>query len=201
MVTASRSCRPCQGPRQTCPSVLLQAARPSAGPGDAHQSKPEARPALSPVSCSSPSTSVIQRTVQEKGNKKKNSGPKFCSNSSVMQRQGCVCFPSQEFSGRWGFSAGPVGRNPPGNAGDSSSIPGRGTRTPHGQVQLSPNAPAPEPVLSGASPQQKLSPGAAAGERSLPATAKSPPSAAKDLACGKGGPEGRNQDPGRQIDT
>ena len=199
MVTASRSCRPCQGPRQACPSVLLQATRLSAGPGGAHQSKPEARLALSPVSCSSPSTPIIQRTVQEKGNKKKKSGPKFCSNSSVMQWQECVCFPSQEFSGRWGFSPGPVGKNPPCNAGDSSSIPGRGTKTPHGQVQLSPSAPAPEPVLSRASPRQKLSPGAAAGERSLPATAKSLPSGAKDLVCGKGGPEGCNQDP-RQPD-
>ena len=31
----------------------------------------------------------------------------------------------------WDFPGGPVAKNLPSNAGDTSSIPGRGTKTPH----------------------------------------------------------------------
>ena len=38
------------------------------------------------------------------------------------------------------FPGGPVVKNPPSNAGDTSLIPGRGTRIPHATGQLSPHA-------------------------------------------------------------
>ena len=69
VLTASQSCGPCQGRRRAFPSVLLQATGPAAGPGGAHWSKAEA---FSPVSCSSPSTSIVQRAVQEEGIRKRN---------------------------------------------------------------------------------------------------------------------------------
>ena len=40
----------------------------------------------------------------------------------------------------WDFPRGPVVKNPPSNAGDMSSIPGRGTKIPHATAQLSPCA-------------------------------------------------------------
>ena len=42
---------------------------------------------------------------------------------------------------------GPVVKNPPSNAGDAGSIPGRGTKIPHAAEQLSPCATSTEPVL------------------------------------------------------
>ena len=36
----------------------------------------------------------------------------------------------------WHFPGGPVVTNPPSNAGDGGSIPGRGTKTPHAAGQL-----------------------------------------------------------------
>ena len=44
----------------------------------------------------------------------------------------------------WDFPGGPVVKNPPYNAGDAGSIPGRGTRFPHATGQLSPRATATE---------------------------------------------------------
>ena len=38
----------------------------------------------------------------------------------------------------WDFPGGPVVKNPPSNAGDAGSIPGRGTKIPHATRQLSP---------------------------------------------------------------
>ena len=38
------------------------------------------------------------------------------------------------------FLGGPVVKNPPSNAGDTGSIPGLGTKTPHAMGQLSPSA-------------------------------------------------------------
>ena len=35
------------------------------------------------------------------------------------------------------FPGGPVAKNPPSNAGDTGSIPGRGTKIPHATGQLS----------------------------------------------------------------
>ena len=39
---------------------------------------------------------------------------------------------------RWDFPGGPVAKNPPSNAGDAGSIPGRGTKIPHAAEHLSP---------------------------------------------------------------
>ena len=51
---------------------------------------------------------------------------------------------------------GPVAENPHSDAGDASSIPGWGTKTPHAAGQLSPRAAATEPELAGARrPQPK----------------------------------------------
>ena len=44
------------------------------------------------------------------------------------------CMRDQDFPG------GPVVKNPPSNAGEASSIPGRGTKIPHVARQLSPRA-------------------------------------------------------------
>ena len=41
---------------------------------------------------------------------------------------------------------GPVVKNPPSNAGDAGSMPGRGTKTPHAAGQLSPHATTTEPT-------------------------------------------------------
>ena len=43
------------------------------------------------------------------------------------------------------FPGGPVIKNPPSNAGDMASIPGRGTKIPHAMGQLSPRTTAREP--------------------------------------------------------
>ena len=42
------------------------------------------------------------------------------------------------------FPGGPVVKNPPTNAGNAGSIPGRGTKIPHAAGQLSPRATATE---------------------------------------------------------
>ena len=42
------------------------------------------------------------------------------------------------------FPGGPVVKNPPYNAGDAGSLPGRGTKIPHAMGQLSPRATATE---------------------------------------------------------
>ena len=47
------------------------------------------------------------------------------------------------------FPGGPVVMNPPSNARDTDSIPGRGTKIPHAMGQLSPRATACEPWHSG----------------------------------------------------
>ena len=44
------------------------------------------------------------------------------------------------------FPGGPVVKNPPSNAGDVGSIPGRGTKSPHAPEQLSPHATSTEPM-------------------------------------------------------
>ena len=41
---------------------------------------------------------------------------------------------------KWDFPGGPVVKNPPSNAGDAGSIPGRGTKIPHATGQLSPRS-------------------------------------------------------------
>ena len=46
----------------------------------------------------------------------------------------------------WDFPGGPVVKNPPSNAGDTGSIPGRGTKIPHAAGQLSPHATTREPA-------------------------------------------------------
>ena len=46
----------------------------------------------------------------------------------------------------WDFAGGPVVKNPPSNAGDAGSIPGRGTKIPHAAGQLSPRASTIEPA-------------------------------------------------------
>ena len=51
----------------------------------------------------------------------------------------------QEYSRR-DFSGGPVVKNSICNAGDTSSIPGQGTRIPHATEQLSPSVATIEPV-------------------------------------------------------
>ena len=60
------------------------------------------------------------------------------------------------------FSGGPVVKNPPSNAGDESSIPGRETKIPHATGQLSPCAATTEHTHSRAHvPQLEGSPRAA----------------------------------------
>ena len=44
-----------------------------------------------------------------------------------------------------GFPGGPVVKNPPSNAGDTGSNPGRGTKIPHAMGQLSLRATTTEP--------------------------------------------------------
>ena len=48
------------------------------------------------------------------------------------------------------ITSGPVVKNQPSNAGDSGSIPGRGTKIPHAEGQLSLSAATTEPTRSGA---------------------------------------------------
>ena len=48
------------------------------------------------------------------------------------------------------FSGGPEVKNPPCNAGDASSIPGRGTKIPRAMKQLGPHAAATEAACSAA---------------------------------------------------
>ena len=45
------------------------------------------------------------------------------------------------------FPGGPVLKSPPCNAGDTGSIPGRGTKIPHAAEQLNPRATTTEPAL------------------------------------------------------
>ena len=45
------------------------------------------------------------------------------------------------------FPGGPVVKNPPSNAGDAGSIPGRGTKIPQAAEQLSPCATTTGPAL------------------------------------------------------
>ena len=69
-------------------------------------------------------------------------------------------------------------KNPPSNAGDVDSIPGRGTKIPHAVGQLSLRATTTEPVHSGArEPQLERSPCAAT--KSLLAATKDPHAAMK----------------------
>ena len=57
------------------------------------------------------------------------------------------------------LSGGPVVKNPPSNAGDLGSIPGRGTKIPHAAGQLSPCNATTEPAHSEAhAPQIERSP-------------------------------------------
>ena len=55
----------------------------------------------------------------------------------------------------WDFPGGPVVKNLPSNAGHACSIPGRGTKIPHTEGQLSRRAPTTEPVHSGARTLQR----------------------------------------------
>ena len=50
----------------------------------------------------------------------------------------------------WDFTGGPVVKNPPCNAGDAGSTPGRGTKVPHAVEQLSLSVTTTEPACSGA---------------------------------------------------
>ena len=52
------------------------------------------------------------------------------------------------------FPGGPVVKNLPSNAGDTSSIPGRGSKIPHAAEQLSPRATTIEPVHQRSQVQQ-----------------------------------------------
>ena len=88
------------------------------------------------------------------------------------------------------FPGGPVVKNPPSNAGDVGSIPGRGTKIPHALGQLSPHATTTElarlskrdcvpqtaePTRSGArAPQLEREPCMSQLERSLSAATKDP---------------------------
>ena len=56
------------------------------------------------------------------------------------------------------FPGGPVVKNPPSNAGDVGSIPGRGTKIPHAVGQLSLNATTTEAACSRARVRQLESP-------------------------------------------
>ena len=59
----------------------------------------------------------------------------------------------------WDFPGGPVVENPPSNAGDVGSLPGRGTKIPHATGQLSLCAATTEPACSRAHvPQLERSP-------------------------------------------
>ena len=79
------------------------------------------------------------------------------------------------------FPGGPVVKNPPYNAGGGGSIPGRGTRIPHAEGQLSRRVTTREPVCHNywARALQLLSPRAATRERSPRTTTKSSCAATK----------------------
>ena len=82
----------------------------------------------------------------------------------------------------WDFPGGPVVKNPPSNAGDAGTIPGRGTKIPHAMRQLSLHAATTEPVRSGARmPQLERSPRTA--KKSLRTTTKDPACHDKDPMC------------------
>ena len=51
-----------------------------------------------------------------------------------------VFLPIQLISQSWDFPGDPVVKNPPSNAGDAGSIPGRGTSISHAAGQLSPRS-------------------------------------------------------------
>ena len=80
------------------------------------------------------------------------------------------------------FPGGPVVENPPSNAGDAGSIPGRGTRIPHAMGLLSPCAATTEPALSGACMPQLESPHATTREEPT-CRNEEPALAMKDPAC------------------
>ena len=94
------------------------------------------------------------------------------------------------------FPGGPVVENPSCNTGDASSIPGRGTKMPHGAGQLSLCATTTEPTRSGVWAPQLESPHAATTElarsgartprleRSLRTAVRSPHAAMEDPTCG-----------------
>ena len=91
---------------------------------------------------------------------------------------GSLSFPLKNNIGD--FPGGPVVKNTPSNAGDTGSIPGRGTKIPHAAGQLSPRAATTDPMRSGAcAPQLGRSPCAAT---------KSPRAAMKDPTCRKKDP-------------
>ena len=67
------------------------------------------------------------------------------------------------------FPGGPVVKNPPSNAGDAHSIPGRGTKIPHAAGQLSPRVTTTEPTCPGSrAPQLERSPRSATRETHAP---------------------------------
>ena len=59
----------------------------------------------------------------------------------------------------WDFPGGPGVKNPPSNAGDSGSTPGRGTKIPHASGQLSSHASMREPVCRKLQSPRALEPG------------------------------------------
>ena len=66
------------------------------------------------------------------------------TNKELSEREIKKMIPFRDFPG------GPVVKNPPSNAGDVGSIPGRGTKIPHAMGQLSLLAATTEPACSGA---------------------------------------------------
>ena len=62
------------------------------------------------------------------------------------------------------YTCGPVLKNPPCNAGDVGSIPGKGTKFPHVAEQLSPGAATTKPKCSKAYTPQLESPWAGAAK-------------------------------------
>ena len=81
----------------------------------------------------------------------------------------------------WGFSCGPVVKNPPSNAGDMSLIPDHGTEIPHAAGQLSLCAATTEEVCLQMQRPRALEPGchhkreACTAPRSLAATTRQKP--------------------------
>ena len=57
-----------------------------------------------------------------------------------MERLGKMSEGGQKVQTSRDFPGGPVVKNPPSNAGDAGSIPGRGTKIPRATGQLSPSA-------------------------------------------------------------
>ena len=58
----------------------------------------------------------------------------------------CKCGKMLTISKSGDFPGGPVVKNPPSNAGDAGSIPGRGSKVTHAMGQLSPCATTTEPA-------------------------------------------------------